>query len=370
MAGGEGTRLRPLTSNQPKPMVPIVGQALHGAHHRPAAAPRDRRDRGHGGLPAAGDPRLLRRRRVDGRDAALLGRGDAARHRGQRQARRGAAGRDVPRDLRRRALRLRPDRDRGGAQGRRRGGDAGASSRSRTRSSSASSSSTRTAASSGSWRSRRGARCSRTRSTPASTCWSRRCCGTCPTASRTTSPSSSSRTCCRAASRCTATSLEGYWQDIGNLEQYRQANFDALDGRIELDLPGIRLRDNVYLGDGVQLPELGQIEGPAFIGNYCQDRGRARGSAPYSVLGQNVVVKEGAPIERSVIDSGCYIGRSARIEGAILGKGVDVRAHARPQRGRGGRRRVLDRRGGGARRRTSRCTRSRRSRPAPRSTPT
>src|SRR3954470_22090061 len=30
--------------------------------------------------------------------------------------------------------------------------------------------------------------------------------------------------------------LEGYWQDVGNLEQYRQANFDALDGRIELDL--------------------------------------------------------------------------------------------------------------------------------------
>ena len=26
MAGGEGTRLRPLTSNQPKPMVPIVGK--------------------------------------------------------------------------------------------------------------------------------------------------------------------------------------------------------------------------------------------------------------------------------------------------------------------------------------------------------
>jgi mannose-1-phosphate guanylyltransferase/phosphomannomutase len=121
--------------------------------------------------------------------------------------------------------------------------------------------------------------------------------------------------------------LEGYWQDIGNLDQYRQANFDALDGRIRLDIPGIRLRDNVFLGDGVQLPELGQVEGPAFVGNYSKiDPGVRIGA--HSVLGNNAVVKEGAQVVRSVIDSGSYIGRSARIEGAILGKGVDVRAHA------------------------------------------
>jgi mannose-1-phosphate guanylyltransferase / phosphomannomutase len=121
--------------------------------------------------------------------------------------------------------------------------------------------------------------------------------------------------------------VEGYWQDIGNLDQYRQANFDALDGRIELELPGIRLRDNVYLGDGVQLPDLTQIEGPAYVGNYSKIEVGARVGA-YSVLGNNAIVKDGATISRSVIDSGSYIGQSARIEGAILGKGVDVRAHA------------------------------------------
>ena len=83
----------------------------------------------------------------------------------------------------------------------------------------------------------------------------------------------------------------------------------------------------MYLGDGVQLPELGQIQGPAFVGNYSKIEPGARIGA-YSVLGQNAVVKDGAQIERSVIDSGSYIGQSARIEGAILGKGVDVRAHA------------------------------------------
>src|SRR5262245_48735047 len=43
--------------------------------------------------------------------------------------------------------------------------------------------------------------------------------------------------------------LDGYWQDIGNLDQYRQANFDALDERVGLTIPGIRLRGNIWIGD-------------------------------------------------------------------------------------------------------------------------
>src|SRR3954452_19457378 len=39
--------------------------------------------------------------------------------------------------------------------------------------------------------------------------------------------------------------MDGYWQDIGNLDQYRQANFDALEERVRLNVPGIRIRGNV-----------------------------------------------------------------------------------------------------------------------------
>jgi len=121
--------------------------------------------------------------------------------------------------------------------------------------------------------------------------------------------------------------IGSYWQDIGNLDQYRQANVDALEGTVSLEIPGIRLRDNVYLGDGVQLLDLSQIQGPAFIGNFCKIEEGARIEA-YSVLGSNTVVKEGATIARSVLDAGSYVGRSARVEGAIVGKRVDIRSHA------------------------------------------
>ena len=50
--------------------------------------------------------------------------------------------------------------------------------------------------------------------------------------------------------------LDGYWQDIGNLDQYRQANFDALDGQVGLDIPGLRVRGNIWIGEGADLDDL------------------------------------------------------------------------------------------------------------------
>ena len=64
--------------------------------------------------------------------------------------------------------------------------------------------------------------------------------------------------------------LDGYWQDIGNLDQFRQANFDALDGACQLEVPGLRLRGNVWIDEEVDDREVEGVEGPAFIGVNCR----------------------------------------------------------------------------------------------------
>jgi mannose-1-phosphate guanylyltransferase/phosphomannomutase len=125
---------------------------------------------------------------------------------------------------------------------------------------------------------------------------------------------------------------EGYWQDIGNLDQYRQANFDALDGSVRLDIPGIRLRGNVWAGEGVEIDGLESVEGPAFIGNYCRISPEAS-IGPHSVLGASVTLRERARVVRSVIDASTHIGRSALVEGAIIGRSCDVRSHVRIHEG-------------------------------------
>jgi mannose-1-phosphate guanylyltransferase / phosphomannomutase len=125
---------------------------------------------------------------------------------------------------------------------------------------------------------------------------------------------------------------EGYWQDIGNLEQFRKANFDALDERVHLEIPGIRLRGNVWVGEGVELEDVESVEGPAFIGNYCRIAPEARVSA-YSVLAANVTLRDHAHVSRSILDAGTHVGRSALVEGAIVGRSCDLREHARIHEG-------------------------------------
>jgi len=126
--------------------------------------------------------------------------------------------------------------------------------------------------------------------------------------------------------------LDGYWQDIGNLDQFRQANFDALDERVRLNIPGIRIRGNVWLGEGVEIADLDQVEGPSLIGNYCRVAPDAT-VGEYSVLSNTVTLRERTRTTRSVIDQSTHIGRSSLIEGAILGRSCDIRAHVRIHEG-------------------------------------
>ena len=126
--------------------------------------------------------------------------------------------------------------------------------------------------------------------------------------------------------------MDGYWQDIGNLDQFRTANFDALEEKVRLNIPGIRIRGNVWLGEGVEIGDLEQIEGPAYIGNYCRIApGASVGS--HSVLSNSVTLRERTRTTRSVIDASTHIGRSSLIEGAILGRSCDIRGHVRIHEG-------------------------------------
>jgi len=122
--------------------------------------------------------------------------------------------------------------------------------------------------------------------------------------------------------------IDGYWEDVGTLEAYRRAHEDILDGRMHLELPGFEVRDGVWLGEGADLSPEAEVYGPVLIG----DNSRVEAGAvlrPYTVLGTDVVVKADAELERCVVHDHVYIGPSARLRGAVVGRASDIRDGAR-----------------------------------------
>jgi mannose-1-phosphate guanylyltransferase/phosphomannomutase len=125
---------------------------------------------------------------------------------------------------------------------------------------------------------------------------------------------------------------EGYWEDVGTVEAYRAAHEDILDGRVQVELPGFRVREGVWLGEGADLSPDAVVEGPVLIG----DNARVEAGAalrPYTVIGTDVVVKADALVERSVLHDHVYVGRASRLRGAVVGRASDLRESVRVEEG-------------------------------------
>lgn len=125
---------------------------------------------------------------------------------------------------------------------------------------------------------------------------------------------------------------EGYWEDVGTLEAYVRAHHDVLDGTVKLDVPGFRLRDGVWLGEGAEVHPDAEIVGTAVVGPGCRVAAGAR-IGPYAVLGRNCRVRADAAVERSVVHENVYLGESSRLRGSIVGRSGEIRRAARCDEG-------------------------------------
>ncbi|MBO8128453.1 MAG: NTP transferase domain-containing protein [Peptococcaceae bacterium] len=121
--------------------------------------------------------------------------------------------------------------------------------------------------------------------------------------------------------------LEGYWCDIGNISQYLQAQYDALAGKVHLSISAKQYAPGVWVGENVSMDRTCTISGPVLIGDNVQIGPRVH-IEPFSIIGSGTIVQGGASIKRSVTWDHVYIGTGASLRGAVLGSRVQVQANA------------------------------------------
>ncbi len=105
---------------------------------------------------------------------------------------------------------------------------------------------------------------------------------------------------------CHAHSVTGYWSDVGNLGEYVRGNADALEGLVEIEIPGDQIRPGVWVEADATVAQTARIEPPVAIG---------RGAA----LGEDVVVEGPTVIgDGSVLEAGAHVARSLVLPGSLL----------------------------------------------------
>jgi mannose-1-phosphate guanylyltransferase / phosphomannomutase len=119
-----------------------------------------------------------------------------------------------------------------------------------------------------------------------------------------------------------------YWEDVGTLESYMKAQADVLSGKVEVDIAGFEVSPGVWIAEGADVDPDAVLKGPLVIGDYAKIEAGAT-VREYSVIGANVVVKEGAFIHRAVVHNNVFVGQGTTLRGCVVGKNTDVMRLAR-----------------------------------------
>ena len=118
--------------------------------------------------------------------------------------------------------------------------------------------------------------------------------------------------------------MDEYWCDVGNLQQYREAQEHLLDGKTTLSVPGELVGPGIWIGENTMIDDQAELVAPVCIGSNCRIK-RGATVGPGSVVGDSTLVQAGAHIENSVVWDRCYVGIDSEIRGGIVGSRVTLK---------------------------------------------
>lgn len=114
-----------------------------------------------------------------------------------------------------------------------------------------------------------------------------------------------------------------YWIDIGTPSKYLAVQRDILNGRVQHLADKVADVTGARVGNGVSVDPSAKIEGPAILGDGVTVAAGARLSGPV-VIGNNCTIGPGAVVEEAIIWSGASVGARVKVIGSILGRDVVV----------------------------------------------
>lgn len=116
---------------------------------------------------------------------------------------------------------------------------------------------------------------------------------------------------------------EGYWCDVGHLDAYREAQYDGLHQKVKLDFAYPERSLSVWVGTNTYIDPTARVESPVVIGNNCRI-GPGAIVEGGTVIGDNVTIGAGADLKRPIIWNGAMIGDEVYLAACVIARGTRV----------------------------------------------
>jgi len=113
--------------------------------------------------------------------------------------------------------------------------------------------------------------------------------------------------------------IEEYWNDVGSLAELRQGTFDALEGKLQLEVAGEEIDTGLVAGDGTSLEGIVLAEPPVWIGRDVEIGANVRLQGPV-VIGDNACIGEASALKESIVFPGTEVLPESILIGAIAGR--------------------------------------------------
>jgi mannose-1-phosphate guanylyltransferase/phosphomannomutase len=122
---------------------------------------------------------------------------------------------------------------------------------------------------------------------------------------------------------------DGYWCDVGSIPDYMIASGDYLQGQTKLERLGRETEpgSGIWVEEEVEIARDAHITGPVFLGQGVKIKSGAIIRGP-SVIRDSTIIDTRATVDRAVIWRNCYVGERAEVRGAILQTQVNVKPQA------------------------------------------
>jgi mannose-1-phosphate guanylyltransferase/phosphomannomutase len=122
--------------------------------------------------------------------------------------------------------------------------------------------------------------------------------------------------------------MDGYWEDVGTFASYSRAQRDVLDGRVKCSVEAFEVAPGVFVATGAELSPDADVRPPVYIGPFAKIEADAI-IGPYTVVGTNALVRSRAVVDHCVLHPNVFIGNDAELRGSIVGRATEVRPGAR-----------------------------------------